>query len=269
MLRQLDWIACQSDAHCARFAELGADAARIEVVGNVKFDAAAPADLGARAATMRGHFGLGDAPVWVGASTHAGEDEILLDAHARLCVEFPTLRLLLVPRHPERFDAVAALAARRGFAVARRSDARPEPGARVLIGDSMGELMTFYAMSRVAFVGGSLVEAGGHNPIEGALAGVPMLIGPHVDNFEDVVGAFRAAGVLACVRTCDALVASVRQRLLDAAFANREVDTARGVVAAHRGVTERIVERLAERLAERPAERPAERLAERLAGPTY
>jgi 3-deoxy-D-manno-octulosonic-acid transferase len=244
MLGALRWIGCQTPSDRAAFVELGAVPERVEVVGTVKFDAQAPADLGARAAALRAHFGLGIAPVWVGASTHDGEDEILLDAHGRLREAFPQLRLLLVPRHPERFDAVAGLARRRGFSVARRSDPTPAPDATVLVGDSMGELLEYYALARVAFVGGSLVPAGGHNPIEPALAGVPMLIGPNDDNFTEVVQRFREAGVLHCVRDVDDLVAAVRARLLDAAVSVWEMGTARRVVATHAGATTRTAERL-------------------------
>jgi 3-deoxy-D-manno-octulosonic-acid transferase len=245
MVESLGWIGCQSDAFRAGFLDLGADPARVEVVGSVKFDAEAPADLDARAERLRAHFSLGTAPVWIGASTHDGEDEVLLDAHARLRDEFPRLRLLLVPRHPERFDAVAALAQRRGFAVARRSDSAPRPDADVLLGDSMGELLAYFALCRVAFIGGSLVPAGGHNPIEAALAGVPMLIGPHGENFADVVTLFRDAGVLACVCDAAGLVDAVRARLLDAAVCVWEAGTARSVVMANRGATARTVECLA------------------------
>jgi 3-deoxy-D-manno-octulosonic-acid transferase len=245
MVESLGWIGCQSDAFRTGFLDLGADPARVEVVGSVKFDTEAPEDLDARAQSLRAHFSLGTAPVWIGASTHDGEDAVLLDAHARLREEFPRLRLLLVPRHPERFDAVAALARRRGFAVARRSDGAPSPDADVLLGDSMGELLAYYALCRIAFIGGSLVPAGGHNPIEAALAGVPMLIGPHDENFADVVALFRDAGVLACVRDAAGLVEAVRARLLDAAVSVWEAGTARRIVVANRGATARTVERLA------------------------
>ena len=124
--------------------------------------------------------------MWIAASTHAGEDEPVLEAFARLRVRWPDLLLLLVPRHPERFDGVADLCQQRGFSVVRRSEGRPcAPEIAVFLGDSMGELLRFYAAADLAFVGGSLVPTGGHNVLEPALLGVPVLFGPHMFNFTE------------------------------------------------------------------------------------
>ncbi len=125
-------------------------------------------------------------PVWIAASTHAGEDEQILEAFAQLRTHWPDLLLLLVPRHPERFDGVAALCQQRGFNVVRRSDQQPcDPETAVFLGDSMGELLLFYAAADLAFVGGSLVPTGGHNVLEPALLGLPVLFGPHMFNFTE------------------------------------------------------------------------------------
>jgi 3-deoxy-D-manno-octulosonic-acid transferase len=174
---------------------------------------------------LRSHLRLGDAPVLVAAPTCAGEEEMILDAFARLRPDFALLRLLLAPRDPERCAGVAQLAAARGHRVARRSG--PVPAAvDVIVGDDPDERAAYYALGRVALIGGTLVAAGGHDPVEAAAAGVPMLIGPHEGDFAAAIARFRGAGVLTRVDSTDALVAAVAGRLLDAAVSVWEIGTA-------------------------------------------
>src|SRR5690606_31008356 len=142
MLAQLDWLAVQSEVEAERFRTLGARPARVEVTGSIKYDLQIDPQLPVAAAELRGEWGALQRPVWIAASTHAGEDEIILQAHRQLLKSCPQTLLILVPRHPERFDAVDALCRREGFASVRRSSGEhPEAATQVLLGDSMGELL--------------------------------------------------------------------------------------------------------------------------------
>jgi len=174
--------------------------------------------------------------VWIAASTHAGEDEQILDAFDRLRTRWPELLLLLVPRHPERFGGVAALCQQRGFSVVRRSERRPcAPDTAVFLGDSMGELLLFYAAADLAFVGGSLVPTGGHNVLEPALLGLPVLFGPHMFNFTEA--GERLLEAEAAWRVADAaeLAAMVDRLLADPALRQTASQRGRAVVERHRG----------------------------------
>lgn len=205
-------IAAQADADAARFRALGAP--RVEVTGNLKFDQAAGSDTLAQAAHLRA--GWGGRPAWIAASTHAGEDEIVLAAHRALRARFPSLLLVLVPRHPERFDAVAALAAREGGAVARRSRGDVVAAdTAVYLGDTMGELNLLYATADVAFVGGSFSGTGGHNLLEPAALALPLCSGPSLFNFQQIADALAARGALQVVADADALAGTVSAWLAD------------------------------------------------------
>lgn len=185
-LRKVTALAAQAQADAERFVALGMDTKRIHVTGNIKFDVGLPADLHARAALLRNEWGE-QRPVWVAASTHAGEEELVLSAFAMVRTRLPEALLVLVPRHPERFDKVAELCRRRGYAVARRSEqGSVDAEAAVFLGDTMGELPLFYAAADVAFVGGSMVPTGGHNVLEPAALGIPVMVGPHTFNFLEI-----------------------------------------------------------------------------------
>lgn len=194
-LAQATVLAPQSDADAERLRKLGAPGATIHVVGSVKYDVALSASLQEMADALRGEWGR-ERPVWVAASTHHGEDELMLAARAELAARFPNQLLVLVPRHPERFGAVTRLARKAGLRVALRSETHGtvDAAVQVLIGDTMGELQLFYAAADVAFVGGSLVPSGGHNLLEAAAVGTPVVFGPHMHNFEEVARVTRARG---------------------------------------------------------------------------
>lgn len=177
-LADLTAIAAQTEADAARLQALGAKA--VEVTGNVKFDATPPADAQVKAAALRKL--LADRFVCLCASTREGEEALLLDALADM--DLPDLLLVIVPRHPQRFDAVADLLRRRSIPFARRSEGQAiDAHTRVFLGDSMGEMATYYAAADLCYVGGSLLPLGGQNMIEAAAAGCPALIGPHTWNF--------------------------------------------------------------------------------------
>ncbi|MGB6977455.1 MAG: lipid IV(A) 3-deoxy-D-manno-octulosonic acid transferase [Gammaproteobacteria bacterium] len=183
MLQNITLIAAQTGADAARFLKLGANPAHIAVWGNLKFETRLPYDLMQRSLTLRKSFGA-ERPIWIAASTHPGEDELVLQAHKQIQQVLPNCLLILVPRHPERFDEVAQLCQQQGFRLARRSIANADAASSdVFLGDTLGELLLFYAASDVAFVAGSLIPQGGHNLLEPAAVGIPIVTGPHVFNF--------------------------------------------------------------------------------------
>ncbi len=249
MLGRLSWVAVQYSDHAARFIGLGLPPDRIEVCGSVKFDASLPADHQARVAALGDRWRVGGRFAWIAASTHPGEDEVVLAAHRLLLAARPDALLILVPRHPERFHAVERLAAEAGFSVGRLSAASTRTsgerrGGDVLIGDTMGELLYLYGLAQVAFIGGSLVPHGGHNPVEPALLGVPMLMGPHRFNFADVVQRFVEAGCLHETESAEALFAQLTALMTEPERRATEGEAARQVVAENRGATARILQRL-------------------------
>ena len=235
MLRRIDRVVCQYEDTAQRFRELGAEA--VEVTGSVKFDAELPPDrFGV------GDGGLGGASAWIAGSTHAGEEDVVLDAHRRLLRRYPDLRLILAPRHPERAAAVARLAQDRGLRAGRLSARASD--VQVLVGDVMGTLAHLYGLAAVAFVGGSLNRTGGHNPIEPAMHGVPVLMGPARFNFEEICSRFAAAGCLHPVADAADIVDLVGERLDDPALRRREGKRAQAVVAANRGAQQALVDKL-------------------------
>ena len=243
-LGHVTWLAAKSPDDARRFHELGMPADRSEVVGSLKFDLAVNDE--ARAVSERLRDRLGRRPVWVAGSTHPGEDERLLDAHARLRRRLPDALLVLVPRHPRRFEAVAELCRQADLAVARRSrDKWPRDTTAVYLGDTMGELLSLYGAADLAFVGGSLVPIGGHNLLEPAAMGVPVLTGPELANFSDVAEVMREAGALTEVADAEALADTLVRLFADAPARRRLAEAGRAVVTAHRGALGRTLVGLA------------------------
>jgi len=240
-LSSLAGVAAQTRDDAARLEALGAR--EPVVLGNVKFDLAVPESMVELGAQFRAR--TGDRPVWVAASTREGEEALLLDAFAA-CSADPRTLLAIVPRHPQRFDEVARLAAERGFEVARRSAEGKVPAtARVLVGDSMGEMLAYYAASDLAILGGSFLDFGGQNLIEACALGRPVIVGPHTYNFEEAARGAVAAG--AALRVADAAHAMLEAKALAADAPRRESMGARGLafVAAHRGAVERLADWIA------------------------
>lgn len=232
MMKNLSKVVAQYPADAERFVALGMPREQVVTVGNIKFDLHIGSGLESEAQVLSHQWrGATKRPVWLAASTHSGEDEQVLEAHQQLLREFPDLVLVLVPRHPVRFDSVARQCRERGLSVVRRSDVRPPAaGDQVLLGDTMGELLRFYGACDVAFVGGSLVPVGGHNMIEPAAWGVPVVCGPHLHNFSTVASLMQEAGGLAVVNDAAQLAEQVAQWLRDRAL--REDAGARGRAVA-------------------------------------
>ena len=248
MLPRLEGIAAQSGDDAARFVGLGAP--RPAVTGNLKFDLAVPNEARALGAEFRLRFGA-TRPLWIAASTRDGEEAIILDAMSRLPLPAAALTLI-VPRHPQRFEAVAELLRRRGIAFMRRSTNAPVPAdVRVVLGDSMGEMLAYYAAADVAFVGGSLLPFGAHTLIEPLSVATPVLIGPHTFNFAEATDNAVSAGAAIRVGDADALVANVARLLADASARARMADAARRFHAEHQGAADRMWTWLAPQLAKR------------------
>jgi len=246
VLGQVDRFAVQGEPDARRLEALGADPRAVHVTGSVKFEVELPASLSEVAQVLRREWGQ-ERPVWITGSTHEEEDEQILDALAQLLPSHPDLLLVLVPRHPERFAAVAKLCRRRGLKVVRRSAGAGEVDAdtRVYLGDTMGELSLMYAASDIAFVGGSLVRAGGHNILEPCALGLPVLFGPHMRNFLQIseMAVERGAGVQ--VSGVPELVEAVGRYLSDANLRFSAGERGRELVRENRGALKKTLAVLA------------------------
>ncbi len=240
MLASLTRLAAQDADTARRFEGLGMPAADIRITGSLKFDLTLPEDLSERVAAIRRDWNLAERQVWVASSTHDGEDEIVLDAHRALRADFPDLLLLLVPRHPERFYKVSALVRQRNFNLVRRSDGQAvSAGTEVFLGDSMGEMLLWCALADVAFVGGSFVKVGGHNPLEAAALCVPVVTGPEMFNFQQIADRLAEAGALVQADSPDALVRQLSHWLGDYIARQRAGGAGMAVVDANRGALSR------------------------------
>ncbi len=245
MLEEMSWIAVQTEAEAERFRQLGARPECVSVTGSIKFDLTIDPELLARAADLRNQWQARQRPIWIAASTHAGEDEIVLAAHRQLLEKHPDALLLLVPRHPERFGPMFELCQREGFRTQRRSTGeRVTADTQVLLGDTMGELLFLYALADVAFVGGSLVPNGGHNLLEPAALGKPVLSGPHLFNFLEIAAQLREVGALREVADAPSLAVGVAALWDEPASAGRMAEAGLGVMKANQGALERLLEGL-------------------------
>ena len=233
MLGNADLLCAQTRVDAQRLRNLGAPEHLVHVTGNLKFDVELPAQLLEEARRLRAYWGRGR-PVWIAASTHAGEERKILGAFAWLKRRYVDLLLVLVPRHPERFHAVARLCRRRGLTVALRSGTPAElpTGTEVLVGDTMGELQRLYAAADVAFIGGSLVPHGGQNLLEACAVHVPVVFGPHMFHFEEISAMALERGAARQVHDVRGLVEAV-----DLYFDQPELRRAAGR-AAHTLVTD-------------------------------
>ena len=251
LLPEVHWFCVQTAADRDRLLALGAPADRLEVVGSAKYDLEATpptAEVRARAALAAVGVRAGD-PVWVGGSTWAGEEEALLDAYRAAKTRHPGLLLALVPRHAERRDEVLAAIRERGLALVQRSrfpDGAPPPPTRpdVLLVDTTGELRGFYAAADLVFVGKSLTQTGGQNPIEPARDGKAILVGPHMENFAEVARDFRDAGAWVQVVDAAELAAAAARLLGDAAARERLGRAAADLVARKCGATPQMAARV-------------------------
>ncbi|PKG57660.1 3-deoxy-D-manno-octulosonic acid transferase [Shewanella sp. Choline-02u-19] len=236
MLQSLDAIAAQSEQAAARFIELGVNKDKVTVCGSLKFELdVAPARIEAAKAVREG-WQAEHRPIWVAGSVHPGEFELMLQAHQRVMQHYPTALMVMVPRHPEQFDTAVTAVKQANMLVARRSlndDVTAQ--TQIVVGDTMGELLTLYAAGDQAFVGGTLIEGGGHNPLEPAAVGLPVFVGPHHWDFKEITQLLQNEGALQIVDASEPLA-----QMLIEFFGNKQAYTiasnaAKKVVADNRG----------------------------------
>ena len=237
-LRTLRALLVQSGADAARFVRLGALPGQVQVAGNLKYDIARDADAAQLARSMR--LATGTRPVWIAASTHPDEEAPVLAMHARLRARWPDLLLWWAPRHPERFKPVVQQAIAAGWQVAtRRLTHTPGRDDAVFVIDTLGELGGFYGAADVAFVGGSLQDIGGHNLLEPAAAGCPVVTGPHLHNFSEIAARMRQAGALRVGADAESVGDAVEALLADADARAAMAAAGRTLVEEGRGALQR------------------------------
>ena len=242
MFAQLTAVAVQHEDDGTRFAALGLPADNLHISGNIKFDLDLNAEIRQAAESLKQQWrGENQRPILLAASTHRGEDEIILQAFGQIKQRVHNALLVLVPRHPERFNQVGDLCLDAGYSLARRSSNDPVEQADILLGDSMGELMTFFGACDIAFIGGSLVSNGGHNMIEPAAWGKPTLSGLSVFNFAEVSRLLAEAGGLALVEDTVALAETVIELIENPERAQQMGQQAQQVAEANRGALERLL----------------------------
>ena len=234
-LSRLSRIGAQTQRDAQRLEELGAK--KVIVTGNIKFDRRAPAEMLALGVALRDSFGT-QRPVFLAASTREGEETMILDALAR--AEIPRLLSIIVPRHPQRFEEVAALVKQRGYKFQRRSENRPiEADTRIVIGDSMGEMFAYYTACDIAFIGGSLLPLGGQNLLEACAVGCPVVVGPHTFNFEDATRGAIEAGAAIRVAGATELGEAIGRLLNDPYQRGAMSEAGKRFTDAHRGATDK------------------------------
>lgn len=247
MFAALDWVAVQTQAEAQRFARLGVDQSAISITGSIKFDLQPDPVVLEQAASLRGLWG--ERPVWIAASTHVGEDEQVIAAHREVLTLHPDALLILVPRHPERFNDVARLLESADLKFVRRSSGEvPMRADQVLLGDSMGELLMFYACADAAFVGGSLIAHGGHNYLEPAALGLPIISGPHSFNFTEISELLEGAGALQRVQNQAELAGAIAHVFAEPKVARQAGAAGLSVVRDNQGALEKLLEGIAARL---------------------
>jgi len=244
VLQRVDLFCMQTGTDAKRILALGASPERVHVVGNIKVDAAPHADASLLAEQWRRELHIeAERPVLVAGSTHAGEEEVLLQVFGHLRGEFPDLLLILAPRHPERVTQVETMVADYGLTAVRRSAFTQGRGdaKEVILVDTVGELSTLYAVGSISFVGGSLIPRGGHNLLEPALYGRPVLFGPHMENFNEASAYFIERGAAIQVSDAADLTRQLARLLRDPSARERMGRAAMAALAAHHGACERTV----------------------------
>jgi len=241
LLAQIDILAVQSCADGERFINLGVPASRVRVTGNLKFDRQPPPDIVTAGKQLRHQLGA-MRPIWIAASSREGEETRLLDALSIVRQHYPDLLMILAPRHPQRADAIAHLCQQRGLRIARRSRGdNCSPSCDLLLGDQLGELLLLYAAADIAFVGGSLLPFGGHNPLEPAALGIPIVMGPFRFNFNEISLKLEQAGALRSVHDAATLAAVLIEMMADPEQRQQMASAGRRVVMEGQGATERLL----------------------------
>lgn len=241
VINKFSRILMQSAGDADRMRRLGASEAKLSVMGNLKYEVS-PEDKnsGDIAAVLRGWEGF---PVLAFASTHAGEENAFLDLYRRLIVSFSTLRIVLAPRHPERLAEVLELVARSGLSFVKRTNVEQviDEMVQVMVLDTMGELCEVFSFSKIALMGGSFIPWGGHNPLEPIQAGIPVVFGPYMANFEDIVRAVSGYGAGFQVDSMDEAETQIACLLARPALYEEAVRGGQRLIAEHQGAAENVV----------------------------
>ncbi len=238
-LKFVDKIAAQTEVDAERFIALGAQHEKVSVVGNLKFDIAIPQSIKEEAEPLRHYFSV-NRPVWMAASTHPGEEEIILNAHKRILSKYPDAILILAPRHPERSEKLSLLCKKMNFSLVRRTEEISfDSNHNVFLLDTLGELQLYYAASEVAFVGGSLVNTGGQNMLEPASLNLPIITGPYAYNFFEVSRLLLENEALLLAANDEQLALNVIELLSDANRRHVMGERAKAVILVNRGSSER------------------------------
>lgn len=232
-------IAAQSKLDAERFEALGAE--KVSIMGNIKYDLAQPIEAIQKATEIQASWPK--RLVICAGSTHEGEEDLLLEAFQQLKVNFPELLLILIPRHPERFNRVAELIKTKHCSYLRRSENKPLQSEDVFLVDAMGEVKTFYALADLVFVGGSIITLGGHNILEGAILGKPIFVGPHMQNARQVVQEFlnHEALVQLQTNTLSELTTTLQKLLADPVLRNRLGQNAFNMINQNKGALDRLM----------------------------
>ena len=239
MFAALSFASMQAQADAERLQSLGTPAEHIQVVGNIKLDLQPSADVFARAQFLR--RSLGKRPIWVAASTHDGAETLMLDVHRQLLQQMPDALLILVPRHPDRFDQVANLL--NGWSWQRFSETQVlSANVQVLLGDVMGQLLLFYGAAGAAVIGGSFVPVGGHNMLEAIAMSTPTLIGPQAFNFQSLTDDLLAQHALIQVKNADELLGWLQQWLSHPDSALPQIKLARVFMQSNRGAGDKTLQ---------------------------
>lgn len=249
MLAPIELVATQSNIDRENFISIGVDPKKISYTGNIKFDFELPIYLEQESHKLRAQLG-NHRVIWIAASTHDSEEDAVIDVYQSLKKQFPELLLFLVPRHPDRFENIASLCQERGLHFCRRSKKQtPDARTEVYLGDTMGELLVFYAASDIAFVGGSLQPIGGHNLLEPAALGLPVLTGPYLFNFAEISHKLLDAKGALIVQNTQELTNALQTLMQDKSIRQQLGQNAKAVVRDNKGALEKVLALLSKKLA--------------------
>lgn len=240
-LRNTSMIIAQGEKDAERLIALGADKDKVKVTGNLKFDIHFPRNVTEQAQVLRSYLSV-NRPVWIAASTHEGEEKIILDAFAVILKKEPQCLLVIAPRHPERSASIRELCIKRNFNVLCKSEDRKcDESRQIFILDSLGELPKYYAAADIAFVGGSLIEIGGHNMLEPASFGVPVIMGPYIFNFHEISQLLLNGNAAWTVTNADELSCRLSYLIGDANLRYSAGERGRNIVLKNRGNVEKVM----------------------------
>ena len=234
-------VGAQTEEEAKKFIFMGASESRTFVTGNIKFDYTTPDGLVENAKKFKAEFAL-NKQIWVAGSTHKGEEKIILDAHKRIIKAYPDTLLIIAPRRPERFQSVQNLIDKRGFlSVSRNKNIQISETTQVILADTMGELPMYYSASSVSFVGGSLLKTGGHNLLEPASLGTPIITGPVLFGVEEIANMLQANDALKIIHNAEELSTIVCQLLADSGHREKMVKAAKQVVDKNKGSIQKLL----------------------------